>query len=177
MPNQNDALYEKWNEWITVLDCQIIDLFDQRQMFWDWREIIEKNEKVKDPADFHLWIATIYANSMSVAVRRICDDDKRVISYRTLLDGFKRNQQVISRTRFRTKFVSPPDYTLAEADEDFDKYAGEGNEYLDFSLVDQDINELIAESKSSKPTLTNGSPITRTRNSWTCRNSKTFIKR
>jgi hypothetical protein len=150
MADQNDALYEKWGKWIEKLHRDIVDIFDQRQMFWEWREIIEKNEKIQNPADFHLWVATMYANSMSVAVRRICDDDKRVIPYRNLLERIKLNPKVISRSRFRDNFVSPPNYTLAEANEDFDKYAGKGNEYLDQSLIDQDINELVAESKIVK---------------------------
>lgn len=143
MSNQNDDLYKKWDTWIDHLDREIIQLFEQRQMFWEVQEIIQKNERIQSPSDFHFWMAVWYTTSLSVAVRRQCDNDKNVISYRRLLEGIRANPQAISRTRFLTKFADH-NYTTEDANEDFENYAGKGCEYIDLAIVDQDIKELEA---------------------------------
>lgn len=149
MSDQDNELFKKWNSWIGILDKEIMQLFSQREMFQELQEIIQQNPKIQKPSDFHYWVAVWHTTSLSLAVRRQCDNDKNVISYRRLLEGIKSNPRVLSRTRFISDFADY-NYTQEDASEDFDKYSGAGQEFVDLLMIDQDISELEYESMKVK---------------------------
>jgi hypothetical protein len=145
MSNISDEIYKKWDEWLDVLGNQIIDLYTQRHIYKQVRQILEENPKVQQPDDFFFWLSVWYSSSMAVAVRRLADRDKGSISFHTLLDDIKTNPTVISRTRFKQLFVDG-NYREYLADADFDRYVGIGNENLSLSVVQNEIDELIRKT-------------------------------
>jgi hypothetical protein len=149
MGNMNDELYKKWDGWIDVLGNEVINLFTQRHIYTEVRKILEEHPKVQQPDDFFFWVSVWYSSSMAVAIRKLADKDKNSISFRALLEGIKNNPRVISRTRFKQLFVNG-NYREFYADVDFDRYVGDGNEYIDLSVVQSEIDELILKTEKLK---------------------------
>jgi hypothetical protein len=52
-------MYKKWDEWLDVLGNQIIDLYTQRHIYKQVRQILEENPKVQQPDDFLLGICLV----------------------------------------------------------------------------------------------------------------------
>jgi AbiU2 len=149
MSKQNNELYEKWSRWIDVLGDETVNLYTQRHIYNEVRKILENNHKVQEPDDFFYWVSVWYSSSMSVVIRKLADNDRNSISFRRLLEGIKNNPRVISRTRFKQLFVDG-NYEEFLADADFDRYVGAGNEYIDLSVVQNEIDELTVKTSKLK---------------------------
>jgi hypothetical protein len=145
MGHQNDELYRKWDGWIDTLGDETINLYTQRHIFQEVREILRRNPTAQQPDDFFFWVSVWYSSSMAVAVRKLADSDKRSVSFRRLLEEIKNNPEVVSRTRFKQLFVDG-NYREFLADANFDSYAGSGREHLDQATVSNEINELLVKT-------------------------------
>lgn len=149
MDNQNEELYQKWDKWIDELGDQIINLFLQRRIYDGVREVVRNNSRIHEPSDFFFWLSVWYSSSMAVAIRRQADNREDSISYRRLLEGIKDHPAIISRTRFKQKFVDG-NYQEFLADRNFDCYAGAGREHIDPEAMKKEIDELEAKTASIK---------------------------
>jgi|ERR1044072_171542 hypothetical protein len=148
MSNQANDLYQKWSNWIDILDTEILNLYTQRHIFREVQDILRANPKVQSPDDFNFWMASWYSSALAVAVRKQADNDRNSISYRRLLEGIKANPTVISRARFKKNFVDGWNYTESDADDGFDQIIGVGRQHIDPVVVDIEIKEL--ETKTDK---------------------------
>lgn len=149
MSNMNDELYKKWDGWIDILGNQVIDLYTQRHIYKEVRKILEQNPNVQQPDDFFFWVSVWYSSSMAVAIRKLADKDADSISFRTLLEGIKNNPKVVSRARFKKLFVDA-NYREFLADADFDRYVGAGNENIDLSILQKEVDELKVKTSKLK---------------------------
>lgn len=149
MSNLNDQLYEKWDKWIDVLGDEITNLWWQRLVYSGVREIVSNNAEIHEPGDFFFWLSVWYSSSMAVAVRRLADRDSDSVSYRRLLEGIRDNPQVLSRTRFKQRFVDGV-YMEFQADLDLDNHIGPGRDCIDPALVAKEISELESRTASLK---------------------------
>jgi hypothetical protein len=147
--NQADELYQKWNEWIDILDSEILNLYTQRDVFQEVQKIIRDNARIQSPSAFHHWMRVWYSSSMAMTVRRQADNRKDVVSYRRLLVGIKANPIILSRDRFRRNFVGGG-YEEADADQAFNQILGKRLKHIDPLDVDKEIRTL--EAKSAKVT-------------------------
>jgi hypothetical protein len=147
MVDQSDALYERWDKWFEELEAQARQLFTQRHIYYEVREIVRNNSRIQKPTDFFFWLSVWYASSMTVAVRKQSDNSRDSVSYRRLLEDIKAHPEVISRTRFKQRFVDG-NYREHLADLDFDRYVGAGREHIDPAVVQSEIDEL--EAKTAK---------------------------
>lgn len=143
MGNQNDELYETWDKWFDELGAQVTQLFKQRQIYYEVREIVQNNPRAHEPGDFFYWLSVWYSSSMAVAVRKQSDQSPNSISFRRLLADIKDHPEVISRTRFKQLFVYGRE---GLADLDFDRYVGAGREFIDTAVVEKEIGELEAKT-------------------------------
>lgn len=87
-------LREQLTEWLTFLEGQVISLRTNQHIFWEVQKIIKSNPNINKPNDFYGWMAEMYAAAMSVAVRKLTDNDRRVISFRRFLLQLKANPAV-----------------------------------------------------------------------------------
>ncbi|MGB7208792.1 MAG: hypothetical protein WBD27_09060 [Pyrinomonadaceae bacterium] len=139
--NQDDKLYIKLRDWIRLLSNHVIELHGQRQVFERVQAIIQDNPLILDNV-FLGYVVLWYTNSMSIAIRRLRDAKPDSISFMRILQKIKANPKAISRTRTLNG------YERHEwPNEMFDSFAGTGNEYLDQSIVDADIRDLISKTK------------------------------
>ena len=86
---------------------------------------------------------------MAVAVRKLVDPRKDIISYRRLLEEIRDNPTIISRTRFRRNVVEA-NYDEGLADLDYDSYVGAGREHLDPADVQAELDELANKTTKLK---------------------------
>jgi hypothetical protein len=149
MSDMNNELYKKWNGWLDVLGNEVINLYTQRHIYNEVRKILEENPKVQEPDDFFFWVSVWYSSSMAVAIRKLADNDKNSISFRNLLEGVRNNPRVVSRARFKQLFVDG-NYREFLADADFDRYIGNGNEYINLSVVQNEVDELVLKTSKLK---------------------------
>jgi hypothetical protein len=143
--NTMDNLYKKLDGWMDILDNQVRSLRTNQHIFWEVQKIIRGNPRIDKPNDFYGWMAEMYAAAMSVAIRKLADNDARTISFRRLLEEIKANPSVISRTRFKKLFVDR-NYTECDADEGFDQLIGAGREFINTSDLDDEIQTLISKT-------------------------------
>ncbi len=136
-----DDLFEQLNEWLKVLDAQVMGLRTNQHIFWEVQKIIRGNPKIDKPNDFYGWMAEMYAHAMSVAIRKMIDSDRRAISFLKFLEKLIASPQVISRNRYKQQFVDG-NYTDRDADEGFDQMVGIGRDHLDPALVGRQLDTL-----------------------------------
>lgn len=85
---------EQLAEWLTFLEDQVISLRTNQHIFWELQKIIKSNPNISKPNHFYGWVAEMYAAAMSVAVRKLTDNDRRVISFRRFLQRLQANPGV-----------------------------------------------------------------------------------
>lgn len=149
MSVMNDRLYQKWDKWIDELGDEITNLWWQRLVYSEVREIVRSNVAIHEPGDFFHWLSVWYSSSMAVAVRRLGDRHQNSISYRKLLEGIRDHPDIISRTRFKKRFVGGV-YQEFQADLDLDNHIGAGREHIDPAFVTKEIHELETRTASLK---------------------------
>lgn len=149
MSNVDDQLYEKWDNWIDELGSHITNLWWQRLVYCEVREIVRNNPGIHEPGDFFYWLSVWYSSSMAAAIRRLADKHPDTISYRGLLEGIKQHPHVISRLRFKQRFVHGV-YMEFQADLDLDNHVGAGREYIDPTFVTTEISELEKKTANIK---------------------------
>jgi hypothetical protein len=142
-----DKLFKELDEWLKVLDKQVISLRTNQHIFWEVQKIIRGNPKIDKPNDFYGWMAEMYAHAMSVAIRKMIDKNRSTISFQKFLEKLKANPSVISRSRYKHQFVDY-NYMERDADEGFDQIVGIGRDHLDPALVTQQLETL--ENKTAK---------------------------
>src|SRR5258706_9051909 len=105
MTNEEDLLYAKWNTWFDQLDTETINLVVQRHIYSELDQVVNSSPRLQKPNQFLFWLSVLYSSAMSVAIRKLVDPRKDIISYRRLLEEIRDHPKVISRTRFRGSFV------------------------------------------------------------------------
>ena len=148
MADQNEQVFLKMDNWVEILNEQILTLNLQRTIFKEVQDIIKANPLI-EPSHFFYYLSNWYSTSMSIAVRRLTDNDKKSISYLRLLECIKNNPQAVSRSRYLSKHTSLQ-LSLARANQFFDTIAGVGNKYLDLSIIQVEIDELVTETSKLK---------------------------
>jgi HEPN superfamily AbiU2-like protein len=142
-----DQLYKKWDAWLIQLYGELLRFHTNHHIFWKMQEIIRENPKLHQfPGDFNHHVKGWYETSMALLIRRQAEGDKRVISFRQLLEEIKAHPTAISRDRFKRKFVDSQ-FSEDRADALFDRLIGEGRRHIDPAQVQSEIEEIEKRSK------------------------------
>lgn len=142
-----EQLYQKLKAWIDVLDSEVIALRRNQLIFHETEKIVRSNPAINVPNCFHSWMIVMYSVAMSVAVRRLADNDKDCVSFRRLLETIKEHPSLITRTRLKENLVSASDGAV---DIFFDEVAGAGKQTLDISRINEDIQTLLEKTSKLK---------------------------
>jgi hypothetical protein len=140
-----DALYQKLNSWLDILNQELHELRINQHIFWEVQEIIKNNPKINHGNHFYTFMGSMYASAMSVAIRRQIDPDKRSVSFLRLLEEIRDNPTVVSRTRYKACYGNSP---LPEEYQDdcFDRFVGPERDYVDAAVVANEIAELKSKT-------------------------------
>lgn len=143
--------FKKWNQWLDRIYDQVEELLVRDYIYNEVQKIIQANSRIQKASLFYQWMGSVYAAATSIGIRRQLDPDKRSISLRRLLEEILKKPKVLSRQMFVSSYcsaVNEPE-TLKHmqklANTEFDTFAGQGNTYVDSSLVQGDIDELITK--------------------------------
>ena len=142
-----DELFAKWGGWIVTLDALLNELILHRYIYQEVRKMVLSNPRVAKANHFYEWLYYVHGIDMAVAIRKLTDPDDRAISVRSFLEAIKRNPNVLSRNRYKGKFLDEV-YTDVEADRYLDKLLGVGRDWIDVAKIDEQIQEL--ENKTSR---------------------------
>jgi hypothetical protein len=146
MNSREDQLYKNWSEWLTNLDRDVLSLHSHSQVFWRVQEIIRNNPKVGGQGNHFLYyMQNWYEAFVAVRIRRLTDTTKSTRSYFKLLEEIKKDNEVISRARFKQNFVDDS-FSEKRADIALDRLIGEGQEYIRKSAISDDIQNMSSNA-------------------------------
>ena len=99
-------------EWITKIHADVENVVVSNQIFWQYREVVNQNEKLENSNNVFLhWINGNFAESVAIAVRRQTDTNQAATSL----------QKLLMRLREQPKAASPG-LTEKEVEDDLDKF-------------------------------------------------------
>lgn len=137
-----DELFDKWDDWIQKLDELLMEIVMHQYLYQEVRKVVINNPRVAKPNHFYEWLWYKYTTGLAVDIRKLADRDDRTISLRTLLKAIQRNPQILSRARYKAKYVNCT-YEERDADRDLDKVLGTGNQQADAARIQEQIDELV----------------------------------
>lgn len=161
-------LIDKLRLWIEKIEEQITMLVIRRYMFWELQKIIKSNPNINKTNSFYDMIASTYADSAVMAVRRLVDNDRKSISFTNLLDKLIKNAKAFNRGWYISLWGNPPEPAVIidniqlsmreavikqandfaknvhfkRANAKFDEFAGKVKNYIDIKRVEKDKRHL-----------------------------------
>jgi AbiU2 len=147
-----DELYAKWMEWLKTIAAQTHTLWAYRDYWRGLAEMTQANDEIP-PSTFFDALGIWYADEQTVAVRRQLDRDTRSVSLWRLINDIASHPEVMTRDRhvalWRDEQHDERDteYWQAEANKNYDRFAGAGNDFIDRERTLDDLRRLeqIAE--------------------------------
>lgn len=92
------TLRKKWRRWCRAIEDGLLDDYKYDKLIYkDYLEIIESNEKIHYPPDFHNWCCNNYGKSLLLYIRKLADKDSRSYSVRKLVGDISVNCKLISK--------------------------------------------------------------------------------
>lgn len=147
--NHHDQLFAKWNDWVQVIENDVINLLASQHIFWEVQKIIKANPKIHLASSFYEWMGPVYAVFQSIGLRRQVDPTKDTISFRRLLEEIARRPDAITRERYIALYEDPVIRRHVE-DMAFDKFAGVGKPHINPEMVRKDCKQLIKKIEGMK---------------------------
>lgn len=150
-----DGLYAKWQEWIERIYDETITLFAYRSFYRGLAEMTEANDQIP-PSSFFDAQGAWYATTQVIAVRRQTDTDRRAVSLARLLTSMAANSTVMTRSRFAVMFADETDNEIRReiaahhANEQYDKFAGAGNNTIPQKVYQQDLHQFLKTAQPIK---------------------------
>jgi len=129
----------KWRRWLARLNTELTTLVISNEIFRRTAEIVRRNPSIQRPADFHRWLVRSHGVASLVAVRRLMDRRKDVVSLRRLLDDIASNHSALTRGSYVSFFE--PDLK-AWAHDQFDEIAGPASQNLPGEVPKRDLVDL-----------------------------------
>lgn len=143
-----DALYEKWKAWMEKIYDETVTQFSSRSFYRGVGEIAENNPNIP-PSSFFDALGSWYATTQAIAVRRQTDLDKKALSMARLVSSMAANPSVMTRARFASLF-GDEDHWQEHANEQYDKYAGDGADTIASDRYQSDLDEFLAVAQPIK---------------------------
>jgi len=141
-------LLQKWSGWIKgPIHDQVLTLAFERDVYEEYQGILGRaSEEARGGTIFHNWLSGTYVTSVSVAVRRSVDHNKRTVSLMRLMEEIRDHPTAMTRERYLSLFS---DQRMRDhiGEREFDKW---GSDVADPAVVDKDIGELIEATKDTK---------------------------
>jgi hypothetical protein len=145
MPPTSDDT-ERWDAWCRSYDDvyqEMLTLFHTR---WLWRTIIEmlQHSDVKQYVTVQNYLLRTYVGTVCTAIRREADRDSRTTSLARCLQMLIDCPHFSTRTRFRELLdtTTAPELAEERARRGFEQFARSGQETLDVSMIQADLESL-----------------------------------
>lgn len=126
--------------WMPRLIQDLTNMFQSRQVFLEFIDIIRTNPATLRPPTFVGWVRNNYLNSQAVALRRIVDRDTRSISLLRLMKLLQASPDTVSQSSLR-KLFSIKRLPFRWADVSWRKLVG-NTPHLPSATIARDIRDL-----------------------------------
>jgi len=145
----DDERFKKWGEQILMIHEHIMHAIVSRRIHNEIGAILQANPRLlRDNNSFYMWMASIYEDSVLVAVRRQIDTDKRSVSMARLLQAIIDRPRVLSRERFVEQVVGRNVPGSAdEVNRMFDRFTAPGTNHINADVVRAELRDLRARTK------------------------------
>ena len=137
--------------WLERVHGSVTEAVVNQHIFWEVQQIIRDNPQLQSTSSaFYDWMASTFAHSTVLAVRRQLDTDRNSISLHRFLLEVRKFPKVISRSYHRSLYVRPEfstAYANNMANHTYDIQVGKDANELDVSAVNLEIEALKAASE------------------------------
>ncbi len=143
---------EKWESWLKVIYQEIVHLAASRRIYTETVTIILANENLPKENYFLDFLQEWYVHSIVMGLRRQLKTGDGNASLVGLLKDIAGASHLLSRERF-VSLVSKDGRGKKQPNATFDKYAGEGAQFLDPQQICEDlrrVKNLAASCEASK---------------------------
>ena len=128
-------------KWIEVIYKEVESLTIHREIFWQVQAIIKNNPKIQKGNSFYSYLGSTYSSSIVMGIRRQVKIEEQSISLARLLDEIHKAPEDISKKQF-VRLYGRNEYMRKIGEQDFDRYYGFGQEYIDSKTVKMDLDKL-----------------------------------
>jgi hypothetical protein len=151
MSASEDEMFARWQEWVPKINMSVVRLWYQHEVWQQTRDLLTReHQRYGGDGIFLRAFSKMYVDSQAVALRRLADPGRGVVSFGRLLTQMHKNPSVLSRERFlQTCEERAPEWSEDLAryqNEIYDRYAGSGEDELDRSLLERDLAQLYRDA-------------------------------
>ncbi len=125
-----------WQEWLGIISQDIFTVYFWRATWLTLGDIIRSNPDV-GPSHLFSYMSNVYGSSQAVAVRRLADERRDVVSLAALIKDMNRHARAITADWWISL------HPAAEA-RDFRQFAAPGTDYFDAAIASRDLTRLRA---------------------------------
>ncbi len=141
---------ERVRQWFGVVESELQELLTDNLVFWEIQDVVRRNRQFEQmPGLVTQWMASCFVQAAVSAVRRLVDLDKDCISLRRLLVELHTYPQLVTRALYVGYFSKSADWLKDAGGKEFDRWSN-GGDQLDPSVVEADINRLVAAAEPIK---------------------------
>ena len=147
-----DDLYAQWLKWLETIEDETMTLWLYRDYWRGLVEMTQENDGIP-PSTFFDALGVWYVAAQATAVRRQLDRDPRSISLWRLLGDIAEHPEVMTRERHVALWLEDTDdereraHNERRANENYDKFAGEGNDVIAPERTLEDRERLVTLAK------------------------------
>jgi AbiU2 len=142
-----DDLHAKWVKWLETIRNETHTLWLYRDYQRGLSEMTQANDDIPPTTFFHA-LGVWYAAAQMTGVRRQLDRDQRSVSLWRLLNDIAAHPEVMTRERHMSLWFDDDDdeidreFKTADANRNYDRFAGAGNDSIDPKLTMEDRDRL-----------------------------------
>lgn len=133
--------FETCRNWLSVIEREITELSTERHIFTEVRKIVKANKKIQKPSSFYGFLATTYATTAIIGIRRQLDMDKRSISLERLLHFLSTQPKAIKREDILILYEKD-EYSQQNGQNIWKKYADKSGKYFNNRIAATDLRKL-----------------------------------
>lgn len=131
---------EKWDRWLNKIEEEVTWLLVAKDIFWEVQYIVSSNPSIQKSSSLYSFLATGYANSCLMGVRRLTKESRNSISFMGLLRDIHDNYELLSKAYFVSLYR---DEMKDIASEEFDQCPWTESGFINSVLVKGDMDRLF----------------------------------
>jgi len=141
-----DQRRERLIAWLEVIRDDVQDLLREHHIFWEIQSLIRANPRFAGSSNLvNQWMASAFAKSSSVGVRRQAKRGDDSISLKRFLTEARDYPELVSRDFYLAYFADSPDWLRETSGHGhFDSVAGPGNPHIRREVVEEQLATLEA---------------------------------
>ena len=139
--------YRRWRRWFEQIKNQIFNIHHRRQVYREVMAMVDANPALQVPSAFYTWMRTVYVYDTTIAIRRLVDRHRKVVSFVKLMEEIAGHPEVMTRRRFVARY---PDWLRKAGHRDFEQFASPGARRVHRRVIRRHQRELVTSAQRLK---------------------------